>query len=399
MSIPLRSGPPGAGPALFNLGFRPFFLGAGLFAALAMGLWSGVYLGGWQLALAQMTPITWHAHEMLYGYTMAVIAGFLLTAVRNWTDRATASGARLALLVALWAAARGLALFEGSGAGRMMALADLSFQLALLVELARPLVQARQWRQSGILAKVALLVVTNGLFYLGLLGYLDRGIHWGLYGGLYLIIGLILTMGRRVIPFFTERGVGYPVSLVNRRWVDVASLVVFLGFVVLDVFTPYRVAAAGCALILLALHGLRLWGWYTPGIWRKPLLWSLYLAYGFIVAGFPLYALSVFTGVTPYLAVHAFALGGIGLITLGMMARVALGHTGRDVQHPPRAVVWPLALLTASALLRVFAPLLLPGLYSHWIVASQLLWIAAFGVFVALYWPILGRPRVDGRPG
>jgi len=399
VSIPLRSGPPGAGPALFNLGFRPFFLGAGLFAALAMGLWSGVYLGGWQLALAQMTPITWHAHEMLYGYTMAVIAGFLLTAVRNWTDRDTASGARLALLVALWAAARVLALFDGAGASRMMALADLGFQLALTVELARPLIQARQWRQMGILAKVVLLTVTNALFYLDLLGYLPHGIFWGLYGGLYLIIGLILTMGRRVIPFFTERGVDYPVALINRRWLDVAALVLFLLFFVFDLFTPYRGVAALCALALFGLHSARLWGWYTPGIWRKPLLWSLFLAYGFIVAAFPLYALSVVTRVSPTLAVHAFAAGGIGLITLGMMARVALGHTGRDVQNPPPVVWWPLVLLTVSALLRVFAPLLVPGLHNAWIVISQFFWIAAFALFVAHYWPILGRPRVDGRPG
>lgn len=385
--------------ALFQRGFRPFFLGAGLYALLVMALWTGVYLGWWQLALAEMAPITWHAHEMLYGYAMAVIAGFLLTAVANWTGRPTASGQRLALLVALWMAARLLALLEGRGASWMMALADLGFQLSLAVELARNLILARQWRQMGILAKVVLLGVGNGLFYLGLLGYLDRGIHWGLYGGLYLVIGLILTMGRRVIPAFTERGVDYPVSLVNRRWVDVGSLVVFLLFFILDTFTHHRGLAAGCALILMGLHSLRLWGWYTPGVRQRPLLWSLFLAYGFIVCGFPLYALAVYTSVSPYLAVHAFGLGGIGLITLSMMSRVSLGHTGRDVHEPPPGVRWALLLVVMSAGVRVFLPLLLPDWRTPWILLSQFLWIAGFGVFVGLFWPILGNPRVDGRAG
>lgn len=162
-----------------------------------MLLWTGVYTFGWKIPVATGIPVTsWHAHEMLYGYTMAVIAGFLLTAVKNWTNIQTASGLRLFLLFSIWILARIAAI--SNLPVTFMFLLDSVFIFLLVLETGIPIVRTRQWRQTAILAKVILLGIGNLLFYAGVLGWLDNGIPWGIYSGLYLVIGLILTVGRRV---------------------------------------------------------------------------------------------------------------------------------------------------------------------------------------------------------
>ncbi|HEX5056821.1 MAG TPA: NnrS family protein [Gammaproteobacteria bacterium] len=385
--------------ALFNLGFRPFFAGAALHAVLVMLAWMGIYVFGMHLLRPKLPAVAWHAHEMIYGYAMAVIAGFLLTAVRNWTGLPTLSGRPLALLFALWALARLLPLLNTGGGLYALAALDLGFVLALLCAVAAPVIRSRQWRQLGVTSKLVLLGLGNAAFYAGLLGWIDGGVRIGIYGGLYLIIALILTMSRRLIPFFTERGVGYPVQLRNRRWLDIASLLLFVLFVVLDVFAGMKQAAAATALALFVLHALRLAGWYTWGIRAYPLLWGLHLAYAFITLGFPLYAASVYYAVSPFLSLHAFAVGGIGLVTLAMMARVSLGHTGRNVHQPPAVVQYALLALVIAAILRVFAPLLYMEHYRLWIACSQTFWILSFGSFLLTYFPMLTKPRIDGQPG
>lgn len=385
--------------AVFNLGFRPFFAGAAVHAVVAMLVWMCIYLFGAQPLPAGLPAVAWHAHEMIYGYSIAVIAGFLLTAVRNWTGVQTLRGFPLALLFAVWALAR-LAPFVNMPGGRyVMALLDLGFMIFLLIAVVTPIVRVKQWRQLGIASKLVLLGLGNAWFYAGLFGWSGSGTRAGLYMGLYLIIALILTMGRRLIPFFTERGLDYPVALKNRRWLDVTSLLLFVLFLVLDVFTGSRQAAALTAVVLFGLHAVRLYGWFTPGILRHPLLWSLHAGYGFIVAGFALYAATVYYGVSPFLSVHAFAVGGLSVISLSMMARVSLGHTGRNVRQPPKAVVYILLALSVAAVIRVFLPLLGLEHYRLWIAGSQIFWILAFTGFLAVYFPILLRPRIDGQPG
>ena len=156
---------------------------------------------------------------------------------------------------------------------------------------------------------------------------------------------------------------------------------------------------AWLSLVLFLIHTQRLRDWHTPGIWRKPLLWSLYVGYGFLVLGFLMKALSVWWGISPFLALHAFAYGGIGLTTLGMMSRVALGHTGRSVFDPPRLLAPAFTLIVVGALIRVVVPIFDAFDYRLWIAASQVLWVVGFGAFAAVYIPILIRPRVDGRRG
>jgi len=384
--------------ALLNLGFRPFFLGASIFAVLTAVAWTLVYTFAAPVPIGTVSPFQWHAHEMIYGYSLAVIAGFLLTAVRNWTGTDTVNGTPLLALFCLWAAAR-IAMLFGTALLDLAALLDILFIAALVGAVGSPLIRARLWRQVGILSKLVLMGAGSVVFYLGAFDHLPMGVHWGIYGGLYLVIGLILTMGRRVIPFFIERGVGYPVTLFNSKWVDMANLVMFVLLFIIELFVADKSAVPWLAGGLFVLNLVRLVGWHTPGIWKKPLLWSLYLAYAFLVAGFGLLALSGFTDVIRFVAVHSFAYGGIGLITLSMMVRVSLGHTGRDIHKPPRAASYAMAALTAGALFRVLLPILFPGHYLAWIALSQLLWIVAFVILAVVLLPILAAPRTDGRFG
>ncbi|MBI5750814.1 MAG: NnrS family protein [Hydrogenophilales bacterium] len=384
--------------ALFNLGFRPFFLLAGLFSIVAVLLWGGIIVYGWPAPRMVYALSQWHAHEMIYGYAMAVVAGFLLTAVRNWTNVPTVTGQPLGGLAALWLAARvaGLAMPQQVW---LMAGLDVAFNLLLCVAIAQPIIRAKQKQQAGILLIMALLTLGNALFYSGALGYLAQGIAWGLYGGLYLIISLIFVMARRVVPFFIERGVEYEVMLQNRAWVDRSSLILLLLFLIAEVFLRWDGIAAGLAALLAGVHGVRLHGWHTPGIWRKPLLWVLFVGYAGAVFGFLLKALTPVLGLSPTLAVHAFALGGISMMTVGMMARVALGHTGRSIQEPVRGLPPIFILLAAAFVARVLLPLAAPAHYLVWLAFAQAFWISAYALFFLIYLPILIKPRVDGMPG
>jgi uncharacterized protein involved in response to NO len=387
-------------PVFLSLGFRPFFAAAAIFAVLSMLAWMQFYVFGRGWPPGGLTAVIWHAHEMIYGYAMAVIAGFLLTAVRNWTGVPTPQGLPLLLLLLLWVAGR-LLILAGEGTGlASAALAETLFATLLLIAIARPVIKTRQWKQTGILSKVALLPCANLLFYAGALGYYPQGVRAGLYSGLYLIVALVLVMARRVLPFFIEKGVGYPIRLTNRRGLDSAGLLAFFLFWIADILQPDGLAAAVLAGLLFILHTLRMAGWYTPGIWRRPLLWSLYGGYGFLVIGFALKAAVPIFGVSPLFALHAFAYGGIGLFTLGMMTRVSIAHTGRDILVPRPILFWMFAALGIGAIIRVLLPLADPAHYMLWIGLSQAFWIAAFTAFLFTCLPMLLKPpRRDGQTG
>ena len=383
--------------ALSHLGFRPFFLLAGLYAVISMALWLWLYHGQPGITPMTLAPSQWHAHEMIYGYALAVVAGFLLTAVRNWTGVQTLHGSALLLLALSWLAGRILAWVPG--AVPAMALLDLGFNLALVAAVMYPVARARQWTQMPVLALPLAMAALHLVFYAGLLGLLPRGVPIGLYGGLYLVVLLILVMGRRVIPFFIEKGVGEAVQVRNRHWVDVGTVVLMPAFIVAELAQGAPWMAGLLALVLALLQSVRLYDWHHPAIWRRPLLWSLYLAVAWMALGFALRAMSLVTPLDPFAALHAFAYGGIGLVTLSMMCRVSLGHTGRSVFAPPRSVTWMLLPVALGALVRVVLPLWLPAWHGIWIGVSQALWIAGFGLFALVYAPMLVRPRVDGRYG
>ena len=381
---------------ILSVGFRPFFLAAAAYAVVAMLVWLLVYGFGLPVVFHGLTPGVWHAHEMIYGYSLAVIAGFLLTAVTNWTGKTTLRGPALLLLFLFWLCARLAFYLPGPGIYWSAAF-DVLFNAYLCIAILRPIVSARQWQQTGIVAKLILTGAGNLIFYLGAAGYLEQGVHWGLYTGFFLVIGLILTLSRRLIPFFIERGVGYAVELRNSNRLDITLLVIFLLFFVVEVFVGNRQWSALLAGLLCALHLYRFAGWHTPGIWRKPLLWSLYLAYAGFILGFGLFAASLWFASLRFSALHAFSVGGIALVTLSMMTRVSLGHTGRNINEPPRGMPFFLLVLLVAAAVRVLLPPLLPQFSGQWILISQVLWILSFSGFLVLYLPILSKASLPSN--
>lgn len=401
-------------PALFNLGFRAFFAGASVLAVISIGIWLLLYanLNGYLPGIhivdasqfTRITPFQWHAHEMIYGYSLAVIAGFLLTAVKNWTGIQTLHGYPLAILFSTWVIARVLWLFGENGLfGEntliAAALFELLFILGMCYAIAAPIIATKQWRQMAILSKIFLLALGNLAFYLDAFGYFDSGIHMALYGGLYLVIGLILTIGRRIIPMFIQNGVSYEVTLFNAKWIDICSLVGVLGFFISEVFFSAPLISSLFAGLMVLVTSIRIVGWYTHGIWQNPLLWCFHVALFFIDLGFLLFILAQWFAVSPFLSVHAFAFGAIGVITMGMMARVSTGHTGRSLKVLPVSLLVALLLLTLGAISRVILPIFIPAFYPSWVIISGILWVLAFGLFCFTFLSYWTSPRVDQKYG
>lgn len=380
--------------ALFNLGFRPFFLGASIFAVISMAAWMLVYFSYNTISLANITISQWHAHEMLYGYGMAVVAGFLLTAVKNWTGLPTLFGKPLMLLFMLWCTARVLFLF-GSAFLPWVAMADLLFGFMLTIGIAIPIVKAKQWSQLAVVSKVILLWLGNIVFYLGCFGVITRGMQYAITGAVLLFISLILLIGRRVIPFFIERGTEARIQLKQYKWLDISILVIFIALFLNVIFIRVNFLTTLLAWSLFVLNGYRLLNWHTAGIWRVPLLWSLYLSAWMINLGFFFYGLQAQYSSFSILTLHIFTIGGIGLMTLSMMSRVALGHTGRDIRNPSRWIAFAFVGVVASFLFRALVPMFIAKFYMGWMLVAAIFWILSFSTFVVIYTPILLKPRAD----
>ncbi|HEY5658048.1 MAG TPA: NnrS family protein [Myxococcota bacterium] len=396
MSETSESGAAASGTALFALGFRPFFLLAMLSAALLIAPWTLVHRG----ALAFHTyygALPWHAHEMMFGYTTAVVAGFLLTAVSRWTDRETARGGLLAALALLWLAGRAAPYLQGLLPNPVIAALDLSFLPALAAVLAIPLVRSGAGRNLIFVPVLLLLFAANGLSHAGPLSGALATSRTGLYLGVDIVLLMIAIIGGRVIPFFTERALA---GAAPRRWTWLEAIAIgsVVAFALARAVSAPAPVVGGVAAVAACAHALRLAGWHARGVWSVPLLWVLFLGYAWMVIGFALTA-STALGPTPsFLALHAFTTGAIGVMTLGMMARVSLGHTGRPLK-PAGATVAAFALINLSAALRVLAPLAFPIRTADLIALSALLWVAAFALALTAYAGILVRPRADGLPG
>lgn len=387
------------GPPILRLGFRPFFLSAGIFSIIAMAIWMASYVFSVEFKFSGLSPNIWHAHEMMFGYVMAVVAGFLLTAIKNWTGEEVLRGKALGFLFLVWLVARLLPLSGLLIPIEVIAVVDVAFLFILAVVCLRPVLKVKQYKQVGIVSKIFLLMLCNISFYLGVLGVLAEGVQWGLYSALYMIIALIFVMMRRVMPMFIQNGIEGEVELKNRAWVDHSSLILLVCLWISDVFTDYDSLTAIFAVLLTLLHSLRLFGWYTNKIWSKSLVWILVAAYASFILGFALKALSITSGISPFLSVHAFTAGGIGLLTIGMMSRVSLGHTGRNIFEPPAIIFWAFVVLLLGVIVRVVLPLFNMDLYLYWVAISQVLWMLAFVIFVFVYAPMLLSARVDGRDG
>ena len=384
-------------PPLLRLGFRPFFLAGALFAALAVPLWILALqgsLGDWQAAGGWLA---WHRHELVFGFGLAIIAGFLLTAVQTWTGLPGLSGKPLAALVLVWLLAR-----IGWLAGfplELLALIELVFPVSVALVMARMLWAVRQQKNYPVVAVLLLLALADGLCVAGLLLGDDALQRRGVLAGVWLIAAMLGLIGGRVIPFFTQRGIGRIEAFAPIVWLDWALL---LGAPLVAVAYASGLGLerqpllGGLFALLGAGHLLRLARWQDRRLWRVPLLWSLHLAYAWLaVACLGMAAWHFGLLASPSPATHALTVGAMGGLILAMIARVSLGHTGRPLQ-PPKAMIAAFAMLQLGTLARVL-------LIEFWPLGSlhlaATLWALAFGLFVLCYAPMLCRTRADGHPG
>ncbi|MDO9140001.1 MAG: NnrS family protein [Methylobacter sp.] len=381
---------------LFALGFRAFFALAGLAALVLIVFWNALFNG--TLAAEHYFPDSyWHAHEMLLGYAVAVIAGFLLTAVKNWTGKPTLTGDGLASLCFLWLYGRILPFYAGLLPDVLIALVDFSFLPMLAYQVSKPIISAKQHKNLFFIGLLLLLMLGNGLIHAEMLGASINTAATGLELVVAVIIILILIIAGRVFPFFTERGISGTL-IIRNPMLDNASVASALIVFALQLAGISGTLLALAAAIAVAVNGLRFAGWYVQRIWYVPLLWVLYTGYAWVILGFVLTALTAYSLVLPSLALHAFTLGGVGVLTLGMMARVSLGHTGRALKAS-NAISIAFVLINVAALFRVLLPIAMPSWYGNLIYLSTLSWLAAFSLFVFVYAPILTRARIDGQDG
>ena len=395
---------------IFRLAFRPFFLGAAVYSLIALFLWGSFWLGG-----VNMTPyggwLWWHAHEMLFGFVCAVIVGFLLTAVQNWTGQASINGWPLAALFALWLLARLLLLFPIAATETITPWLDLAFLPVVAWIMGRLVCRVRQYHNLIFVPVLLMLTVSNAQLHLAVVQGDAALFKQAAHGGILLIVLIMVVLGGRVIPLFTANATA-TIRANPNPWIETLAIASVVALALLQLFgfislLPAEVVT-GLFFIAALTHLLRLVSWRPWITLKQPLLWSLHAAYLFIVLGFLLCALHFagltlawFSGFAGHYAtiLHSFTLGGMGLLILAMMSRVALGHTGRELVVSPW-ISFSYLCLCAAYVCRIWLPLLWPG-SSHY--ASYLLsiifWLLGYGLFVTVYLPILCKPRIDGGPG
>jgi uncharacterized protein involved in response to NO len=392
--LPLED--PAAAPrgfALWALGFRPFYFLAAAYASLSVLLWVLEY-AGW-LPVPFLEAPTRHAHEMLFGYAFAVIAGFLFTAVRNWTDRPTPTGGWLAAIVALWVAARIAVLFGGPVLAGVL---NLAFPVAVAIGIAIPMARSRNRRNYffvPLLVAVGLAALAVHLAVMGVLPWEARTVSIAI--ALDVVMFIIAVVGGRVMPMFTNNAI--PGAGARRvAWIEKAALGGLLLLIVADLFAAPPAVLAPLAIVVALAHAARLALWHPWRALGTPLVWVLHFAYAWIPIHLLLRASAALGAVAPQFAIHALTIGAIGGMTIGMMTRTARGHTAR----PLRADAWEVAcylLILAAAVIRVFVGMAWSEGYLWTVLASGFCWSLAYGLYAIRYWPILSRPRLDGKPG
>lgn len=386
---------------LLRQAFRPMFLFGAAFSAIAMLLW-GLILAG-QLKIQPVGQVLfWHSHEMLFGFACAIVIGFLLTAVQNWTALRAPHGKSLLLLTLLWLCGRLLLLFGQGLPLWLVAAVDLSFLPLAAWLLAKPLLAVKQYRNLFFVPVLLLLTTCNLIMYLGLfLGRYDLQ-QLGSLNAIWLITLLMAIVGGRVIPMFTANGTKTP-KVEALVWLDRAALGSLWLIFVLHFFSLASLLPASLLSALFALSALltaiRCARWKIWLTFRVSLLWSLHLAYWFIPLGLALFALR-YAGfaISQSIALHALTAGAMGSMILSMMARVSLGHSGRLLQ-PKQIMAWAFLLVALAGISRTLLIWLLPAHTFSLLWLGIACWVLAYACYVLVYFPVLTTPRADGRPG
>ncbi len=390
---PVPRGLTRTGPVVLSYGFRPFFLGAAIWGAMAMVLWIvevslGLGLGGASGGSA------WHAHEMLFGYTSAALAGFLLTAIPNWTGRLPVSGRPLLGLFALWTAGR-LALLWPSALGEVAAVAiDACFLPVLFLICAREIVAGRKWKDLKVLAALFALASANSFFHYGNIVLGDVALPSRLAIGAYMM--LIMIIGGRILPSFTSNWLkkrGSTRMPASYDQFDTAALLVAMVALLAWTTRPDDPITGLACIAAAILHGVRLFRWRGWEAAAEGLVLILHLAYAFVVLSFAALAASAFELIEPVAALHVATVGGIGAMTLAVMTRATRGHTGLELHASPTTIVSYGAIMLAGAIRPLTA--VLPDLRSEIIDVAGAAWILAFVLYVAEYGPVLLNKRKD----
>ena len=383
--------PPGW-PVL-RLGFRPFYIGGALVAALTVPLWVAMFLGAlsWQPVVA---PLLWHAHEMLFGFAVAIIVGFLMTAGKAWTGLATPRGRALGALIALWLTARVASL---TGPYALYAVLDMALLPVVAAILVRLLIQSRNYRNLPLGLILALLAAANVAFHGAVSGVLSVPVMTPLHAGLALIIMVECVMAGRVIPAFTM-AVTPGLKLVTEVGVERTTLGVTALGLALWVFAPASLVGFFVLALSALLQVKRLLGWKSNVTRTRPILWILHAAYAWIPVGLLLLAMAQLGWVSPSAGIHALAVGATGGLIIGMITRTARGHTGRPLAvSKPEVLAY--GLVMSAAVLRVLLPLVAPSLYVTSLLAAAALWSVAFLMYLWVFTPWLMQTRLDGKDG
>jgi uncharacterized protein involved in response to NO len=386
---------------LLRLGFRPFFLSGAIFSFVAIILWLLMYKG-----TLNFSPLGggywWHIHEMTFGFGCAIIAGFLLTAVQNWTGVRGAQGSTLLVLFLLWLAGRILILAPNLLGETLTTLVDLSFLPAVAFVLGKPIVAIKQYRNLFFVPLLLLFTIANLEMHLAIY-YPDTFIiTYAAYAGVMLVTFLMSVMAGRVTPMFTANGTKTP-KATPLPWLDKVtngSLAIAMFYLLLQPVVGFSEIFFGVLLIIAgvfqAMRWLRWRPWITLGV---PLLWSIHVSIKFIAYGLIILGLSYLIAEIPSNHIwHLLTVGGMGGLILAMISRVSLGHTGRPLS-PPKAMTFAYTLITLAALVRALGPWILPEKTLVFIDISGTFWLLAFGIFVFTYAPMLMSSRKDGRPG
>ena len=389
-------------PLVLTAGFRFFFLAAGLFAVVSMAAWLAwlaLHAGGAAVRTPSIgvAPHLWHGHEMIFGYAVAVLAGFFLTAVPSWTGAPAAPAVFVGVTGAVWLAGRLAVWFSAWLDPFIVALVDLAFLPPLMIRIGLSLRRRPQPHNVVLVGLLTLILAGNFMVHLEWTGISDDTAGAGLRLGLLTIAALISIIGGRIIPGFTRN------ALVRRGLTEnlpVNHGLLSKGGIVTAVLLAPAAAAglpdAALGVVALAaalLNGARLSLWRWQGTLGEPILWSLHLAFAMLVLGYGVLAAAYLTGwLHEVAALHLTAVGAIGGMTLAMMSRAALGHTGRALTVSRQTSIAYLAIATA-ALIRTFAPTMAPGLYNSVMMISGALWVTGFALFAIAYWPILTGPR------
>ncbi|AMO24533.1 NnrS family protein [Ramlibacter tataouinensis] len=390
-TVPIQPPPPGL--PLLRLGFRPFYLGAALFAMLAVPLWAGLWLGHVPLDL-HIAPMLWHGHEMLFGFAVAVIVGFLLTAGKAWTGLPTPRGPALGALAALWLAAR---LAAVAAPYPVYAALDVALLPAVAVAFGAVLLRSRNFRNLPIAGILLGLALANLCFHLAALGIVPLSPLSPLHAALGFVVVIETVIGGRVIPSFTANATP-GLRIPPRPRLDWTALAVTALALLLWVFAPAGVFGAIAFFAAAGLQLARQWHWRPLVTRDRPILWILHLSYAWLAVGFALLGAAQAGWTSESLGVHALAVGATGGLIIGMITRTARGHTGRPLTVG-RAEVLAYLLVMTAAVLRVLLPLVAPQWVVGAVAAAALAWSAAFAIYLFIYTPWLASTRVDGKDG